>query len=235
MAPLAQCSRDGALGMETHLIPWRWVLFDLDGTVSDPATGITRSVIHAMQSLGYTPPAPSSILWVVGPPLRDTFQRLVPQARSQEIEQLVAAFRARYVPIGMYENELYPAMAETLAACAAAGQTLGLATLKPTFLARRVLKHFRLTALFSSIVGSYLDGRRDDKAKVIRRSLAVLGADPARTVMIGDRASDVLAARSCGVPAIGVRWGYAPAGELQRSGPIAIVNNPLALQRLLLP
>ncbi len=214
---------------------WQWLLFDLDGTVSDPAVGITRSVIHAMQSLGYSPPSPSSIRWTVGPPLRDNFQRLVPTASRAEIEQLVAAFRARYVPIGMYENELYPDMAETLAACAAAGQTLGLATLKPTSLARGVLKHFRLATLFSSVVGSYLDGRRDDKAKVIRRSLTVLGADPAQTVMIGDRASDVLAARSCDIPAIGVRWGYAPAVELEGSRPLAIASDPMELRSLLLP
>ncbi len=213
---------------------WRWLLFDLDGTLTDPAQGITGSITHALRARGYPAPAPESLSWVVGPPLRGTFERLAGTADKGEIDALIAAYRERFVPVGMYENSVYAGIPECLVACTAAGCTMALATLKPSVFARRILRHFGMGSHFSAIVGSYLDGRRDDKAKVIRRALTVLGADPARTVMIGDRAADVAGARACGVAAIGAGWGYGDPGELAAEDPLAIVSDADELRSMLL-
>lgn len=213
---------------------YRWVLFDLDGTLTDPAEGITRSTVHALRARGHSAPEPGDLTWIVGPALRQTFERLAGTSAKAEIDALIAAYRERFVPLGMYENTVYAGIPECLAACTAAGCTLALATLKPSVFARRILRHFRLDLHFSAVVGSYLDGRRDDKAKVIRRALTVLAADPARTVMIGDRAADLVGARACGVAAVGVAWGYAAPGELEAAEPVAICQTPEALRQILL-
>lgn len=213
---------------------WDWVLFDLDGTLTDPAEGIVGSVRHALLARGYPAPEPGALEWVVGPALRGTFERLAGTADKAEIDALVAAYRDRFAPTGMFENAVYPGVPECLAACAAAGCTLGLATLKPGVFARRILRHFALDGFFAAVVGSYLDGRRDDKGKVVRRALQVLGAVPARTVMVGDRAADIAGARACGVVAVGAAWGYAQAGELEAEGPMAVARDAAELCRLLL-
>ena len=213
---------------------WRWLLFDLDGTLTDPAEGITRSMVHALHARGYSAPEPQEMTWAVGPSLRGTFERLAGTAEKGEIDALIAAYRERFVPVGMYENTVYAGIPECLEACAAAGCTMGLATLKPSVFARRILRHFGLAHSFSAVVGSYLDGRRDDKAQVIRRALTVLRADPARTVMVGDRAADLTGARACGVAAIGAGWGYGAPGELEAEGPVAVCRDAAELQRVLL-
>ncbi len=213
---------------------WRWVLFDLDGTLTDPAVGITRSVVHALRTRGYAAAEPEALSWVVGPGLRGTFAQLAGTADQGEIDALVAAYRERFAPVGIYENTVYAGIPECLAACTSAGCALGLATLKPTVFARRVLRHFNLISHFSAIVGSYLDGRRDAKDKVIRRALQVLGAQPERTVMVGDRGADLAGARACGVEAIGVAWGYAAPGELEAEGPVAVCGDVAELRHVLL-
>jgi len=212
----------------------RYVLFDLDGTLTDPAEGITRSAVHALRSRGYPAPEPEALRWMVGPPVRATFGRLAGTRDPAEIDALIAAYRERFAPVGMYENRVYPGIPELLADCVAAGCRLGLATAKPAVFARRILRHFGLTAHFSAVAGSYLDGRRSDKAAVIRHALRLLGAEPAAAVMVGDRVQDVAGARACGVEAIAVRWGYAEPGELDAAGPTVVCTDEGELRRWLI-
>ena len=149
------------------------------------------------------------------------------------IDALMAAYRERFVPVGIYENTVYPGIPDVLAACAARGQTLALATSKPTVFAREILRHFGLAPHFTAVAGSYLDGRRSNKAAVIRHALRLLGAQPSKTAMVGDRRHDLLAAQACGVTAIGAGWGYAPPGELEACGPAALCGSPPDLDAVL--
>lgn len=211
----------------------RHILFDLDGTLTDPAEGITRSAVFALRSRGYPAPAPEELSWLVGPPLRPALAQLAGTTDRAEAEALVAAYRQRFVSIGILENRLYPGVAELLAGSAAAGYRLALATSKPAVFARRILRHFGLSAHFAAVAGSYLDGRRSEKAQVIRHALRCLRADPRDAVMVGDRVYDVLGARACGVAAIAVAWGYAQPGELKRAGVEAVCPTVAELRRQL--
>lgn len=213
---------------------WRHLLFDLDGTLTDPVVGITRSVAHALRRCGYRAPAPEALRWVVGPPLRASFARLADTDEQDAIDALIAAYRERFAPVGIGENAVYPGIPELLADCAEAGCRLALATSKPAVFARKILRHFGLHQHFATVAGSYLDGRRADKADVVRHALRLLDARPADAVMVGDRTQDVAGARACGVEAIGVRWGYAEAGELEAAGPVAVCGAVGELRRLLL-
>lgn len=222
-------------GSQRQAPRWTWILFDLDGTLTDPVIGISRSIVAALEARGYPAPEPESLGWAVGPPIRDTFARLVGSGDPVIIEDLVAAFRQRFVPVGLYENTVYPGVAACLEACRQAGCTMAIATAKPSILARRVLQHFGLHGHFAAVVGSYLDGRRVDKGWIIRRAMTLMGADPARGVMIGDRATDIAGARASGLEAIGVTWGYAASGELSAAEPTAVARSTTHLRQLLLP
>ncbi len=215
-------------------MPWPCVLLDLDGTLTDPGEGITRSLVAALRSRGQPAPPPAALGWAVGPPLRTTFARLVPGADAAELAALVAAYRARYLAVGMYENRVYPGVADLLADCVAAGCRLGLATGKMGRSARAILRHFGLARHFSAVAGSYSDGRRTDKAGLIRHALHLLGGTGSPAAMVGDRAPDVLAARVCGLYAVGVAWGYAQPGELAEARPDALCADVPALRRVLL-
>lgn len=213
---------------------WRFVLCDLDGTLTDPADGITRSAVHALRSRGHPAAEPEALRFIVGPPLRATLARLAGTGDPDEVAALIAAYRERFAPVGIYENRVYPGIPELLADCVSAGCTLGLATAKPAVFARRILRHFGLGRHFAVVAGSYLDGRRSDKAALVRHALRALGADPASAVMVGDRAQDVEGARACGVAAAAVRWGYAEPGELEAARPAALCAEVSGLRRLLL-
>jgi len=204
---------------------WRWILWDLDGTLSDPGPGITASIRFALERLGYPVPSPGELSWAVGPSLRDSFARLAGTQDPAVLDRLVAAYRERFIPTGMFENTVYPGISDALAECAAAGQVLALATLKPAVFARRILRHFGLCAHFRRVVGSYLDGRRGTKLQVVAEALRLLGADPRSAVMIGDRAADLEAAAACGMDAIGAGWGYAARGELEGAHPMAVCGS----------
>lgn len=212
------------------LITWKTLLFDLDGTVTDPAEGIVNSILHSLERMGISEPDPESLQDFIGPPLHESYIRRYGFNR-EEAFHAVALYREYFAPRGIFENRLYPGMAELLENLARLGGELVLATSKPTVYARRILEHFRLDGLFVHIQGSELDGRRTRKSEVIRAALEEFPAEAA--VMVGDRTDDVVGARENGIPAVGVTWGYARPGELAAAAPEHLAHSVPELAELM--
>jgi phosphoglycolate phosphatase len=194
------------------------VLFDLDGTLTDPKIGITNCIRYALIKLGAfdekTAPTADELTWCIGPPLRASFKRILQTDSDEQAEQALALYRERFAPIGLFENELYPCIKELLADLKAAGACIVLATSKPQVYATRILQHFDLAQYFAAVFGAELDGTRDKKSELIAYALAQKGFDPRHAVMIGDRDVDVLGAHAHGIGAIGVSYGYGGRDEL---------------------
>ncbi|GAA0403488.1 HAD-IA family hydrolase [Microbispora corallina] len=202
----------------------RYCLFDLDGTLTDPETGIVASMRHALSTVGMPEVEHGRLRALIGPPLQDGFLRLgVPPER---LDDAMRAYRERYTAGGMYENEVIAGVPAVLEALLAGGRTLAVATSKPAVLAEKILVHFGLDGFFAYVAGATLDGSRRHKADVIRHALDVLGAPPEDAVMIGDRREDVAGAAACGVRSVAVTWGFGEAAEFADPGLIAVVDTP---------
>jgi phosphoglycolate phosphatase len=206
--------------------------FDLDGTLTDPAVGITRSLQHALVALGRQAPPMTALTRFIGPPLRRTFAELLATDDAALVTAAVAAYRERFGVVGLYENCVYDGIPETLGALRAAGHRAWVVTSKPHVYARRIVAHFGLAGWFDGIFGSELSGENVDKRDLIRVALAETGLAPSRVAMIGDRASDVDGARANGTRAVAVTWGYGSADELRASAPDHWVDTRAALQAL---
>lgn len=208
---------------------WTTILFDLDGTVTDPAEGIVNSILYSLERMGIDEPDPGSLKDFIGPPLHESYIRRYGLDRADAF-QAVDLYREYFAPRGIFENRLYPGMAELLGGLARLGGKLVLATSKPTVYARRILEHFNLDEFFVLIQGSELDGRRTRKSEVVRTAMKKISTEAA--VMVGDRVDDVLGARENGIPAIGVTWGYARPGELAAAAPEHLVCSVPELSKL---
>ncbi len=202
---------------------FRTVVFDLDGTLTDPKVGITTSIQYALAKLGRPAPAADDLTWCIGPPLIKAFEKMVGAA---EAERGLALYRERYAVTGLFENAVFAGIPETLAAVAGDGVRLLVATSKPHVYARRILEHFGLHAHFEAIDGSELDGRRTDKRDLLAWQLIERGIDPAQAVMIGDREHDAIGARHNGMTALGVLYGYGSREELTAAGAHALCGTP---------
>jgi phosphoglycolate phosphatase len=200
------------------------ILLDLDGTLTDPQIGITRSIRHALETLNLPVPSAQALISFIGPPLLETFHDLVGDAILAQ--RCVDHYRERFSTVGLYENEIFTDVPEMLDQLVAAGHRLYLATSKPHVFASRILDHFGLTPRFTAIYGSELDGTRTRKADLIAHLLATegLGGEPA--VMIGDREHDVHGAAANNLPVIGVLYGYGSRAELEAAGATAFVAAP---------
>lgn len=209
------------------------ILFDLDGTVTDPKEGITRSVQYALAQLGIHVDDLDTLEPFIGPPLLDSFMLHfgMDEATARgAIEQ----YRVRYRDGGIFESTLYGGMDALLASLKASGHKVLLATSKPEVFARQILAHFGIDGHFDIIAGSELDNTRTDKAEVIRYALARLpGADPAQAVMIGDTRFDILGAKAAGLASIGVLYGYGDEASLREAGADWIVPDVASLAALL--
>ncbi len=202
------------------------LLFDLDGTLTDPKEGITRCIAHALACMGHAPPPLEDLLFAIGPPLRPTFGRLLATDDRELIEAALAAYRERFATIGLYENALYANIRESLQAAHDNGHRLFLATSKPHVYANRILDHFGIAPLFSGVYGSELDGHHDDKGELIAHLISSEGLAAADCRMFGDRSHDVIGARKNGIDTIGVSWGYGSEAELRRAGAVAVCPAP---------
>ena len=205
------------------------VLLDLDGTLSDSSPGIGRSLQHAFSMCGYEPPSDEQVRTVIGPPFEVSFPTLgIP---VDDIERVVLAYRERYEDIGLFENTVYPGIAEMLDELAAAGHTLSIATAKPEPTATRIIEHFGFADHFAVQAGATIEvgtGRRT-KAEVINYALIMLRLGPsdlARVVMVGDRDHDVEGAHLNGIDCIGVTWGFGSPDELESAGAATLVDTP---------
>ena len=201
------------------------LLFDLDGTLTDPREGIVGSLQHALATLGYSPPATTSLEQFIGPPLAESFQVLLGTSDEAQIRAAVAAYRRRFSEQGIFENRLYSEVPSGLCALRAAGHRLWVVTSKPEVYARRIVAHFGLDCYFHKVYGSELSGERANKTELIRYVLQQEKL-PARSVlMIGDREHDILGARANGMGAVGVTWGYGSRAELEAANPQAVVSS----------
>jgi len=208
------------------------VLYDFDGTIYDTVEGITRSVRYAINKHGLDAGL-EELRCFAGPPLTEMFRERF--GFSQEEAVLATAqFRERYRPIGVYESRPFPGVREHLLRLRAAGKTLGLATSKPQELAELLLERAGLRELFDLISGADPAGGRDAKWQVIEAAMTRSGIPAGRTVLVGDTKYDVLGARRMGIPCVGVRWGYAAAGELEAAGAAAVAEDFPALERWIL-
>lgn len=208
------------------------LLFDLDGTLTDSRPGILKSIRHAMKENGLTAPAEEDMHWCIGPPILETFGKLVAPTAPEKFDAVVASFRMRYGSIGLYENSVFPEIGTTLIALQAAGHTLHVATSKMEPFAVRVLDHFELTKFFVSIDGSDYRGNRADKAELISHILREQAISAADAVMIGDRSHDMHGAAKNGVAAIGALWGYGTGAELVQAGATLTARVPRLLPEL---
>ncbi len=217
-----------------------YILFDLDGTLTDPKLGITRSVQYALRALGIEEPSLDKLEPFIGPPLADSFREFY-GLEEEQVVTAVAKYRERFSDQGIYENEIYPGTARMLASLRAGGKKLAIASSKPTPFVERILDHFEIRAYFDYIIGSNMDGTRGKKEEVVEEALRQMlpaGMTPAEkkagVAMVGDRRFDIEGAREHGITSVGVSFGYAPEGELEQAGADHIVDTVEALAGLLM-
>lgn len=213
---------------------YQLILFDLDGTLTDPKPGITRAVQYALTRYGISVPDADALTPFIGPPLHSSFTRFYGFSDAQAREA-VDAYREYFAETGLYENAVYPGIPQLLERLCASGRRLVVATSKPTVYARRIVEHFQLGGYFTAVVGSNLDLTRSDKAQVIG---AILAEYPAvaheAIVMVGDREHDIIGARAHQLDTIGVTYGYGAPAELREAGATAIANSVAELSDLLM-
>ncbi len=185
------------------------VFVDLDGTLTDPKPGITRSIVHALEVLGLDAPDPDSLTWAIGPTLVDTFAQL----GVADPEAALGHYRARYTDVGLFENRVYDGIPQALTDLRDAGHRLFIATAKPHAYARRITAHFDLAQYFEAEFGPELDGTRNDKGALLAHARAELGLGDVPALMVGDRMHDHRAARANDMGALAVRWGYGDHSE----------------------
>ncbi len=203
------------------------ILFDLDGTLTDPAEGITGYMGYALEGLSLPARERAELASYIGPPLRETFATLCRTSDSALIERAITLYRERFSTIGLYENELYPGITEMLDALQQSGHRLFVATSKPQIFAEKVLEHFSLARYFTAVHGSELaGGRLDDKAVLVGELVGTHRLNPAETAMVGDRKYDILAARASSLRSVGVTYGYGSREELLEEGADHLADSP---------
>jgi phosphoglycolate phosphatase len=206
------------------------LLFDLDGTLTDPFAGITESILYALNRLGRQKPKRESLGWCIGPPLKESFKKLLGCDDEKMAEVALGHYRERFGSVGLFENEVYKGIPEALGALQADDFTLYVATSKPRVFAKRIVAHFGLEGYFNEIYGSELDGTRSDKASLLAHILETEVIEASQTAMIGDREHDMIGAKENGLSGVGVLWGYGTQAELERSGAGACIRHPSDLK-----
>lgn len=212
---------------------FEYILFDLDGTLTDPKVGITTCVQYALASVGIDEPDLDKLEPFIGPPLHESFMEFYGFDREAAMK-LVEKYRERFNDIGIFENSIYPGIADMLKTLKEAGCRLSIASSKPTVLVERILDYFDIGKYFDAVVGSNLDGTRTKKEEVVEEALHRLSCVKDRTAMVGDRRFDIEGARAFGLTGIGVSYGYAAENELEEAGADDIVDTVEELQNLLL-
>lgn len=212
---------------------FQYVLFDLDGTLTDPREGITKSVQFALLQQGIHEPDLSRLEPFIGPPLLDSFMDFYDMTQEQAA-MAVADYRKRFAPIGIFENKVYPGIPEMLARLKDAGIKLAVASSKPEEFVNRILEHFQMDGCFDVVVGSHMDGSRSAKEEVVEEALRRLGNDRGTGAMVGDRKFDIYGGKQYGLTTVGVAFGYAGKGELEAAGADYIAKSVSSLEAFLL-
>lgn len=207
----------------------RVLLFDLDGTLSDPRSGIVRCMKHALGKLQAPCPPDEVLASFIGPPLRGTFATLLETSDRALIERALALYREEYGDTGLFENQLYAGVTQMLDDTRGFASAAFVATLKPKLYADRIVRRLGLERYFAGVYGPELEGRFDDKADLLAHLLAAERVSPEDAVMIGDRAGDIAGARANRIRSIGVLWGYGSQAELTDAGADDLCGSPAEL------
>lgn len=210
-----------------------YLLFDLDGTLTNPKEGITKCVQYALRHFQIDEPDLDKLVPFIGPPLRQSFMDFY-GFDEEQATLAVAKYRERFSTVGLFENFPYPGIAAMLQQLQQQGKIMAVASSKPTVFVRQILEKFELAPYFQVIEGSNIDGSRVEKKEVIAEVLRQLGNPPAQQLlMVGDRKFDVIGAREMGLGCVGVRFGFAAPGELEDSGAVYIAETVADLQAYL--
>jgi len=204
------------------------LIFDLDGTISDPFEGISRSVNYALEALDYEAVDPEQVRPMIGPPLTDIFNYLIGNVSEPQMQALVDKYRERYANVGYTENVIYEEMPEIIASLAASGYKLGVCTSKRADYATDIVEMFGLMAHFEFISGGDVGIHKSEQLG----KLVANGVNSETAVMIGDRHVDIAAAKSNGIRSVGVSWGFAGNDELSTAEPDHLVHSPAELLEL---
>lgn len=206
------------------------IIFDLDGTLSDPGEGIINSLIYALEHFGIKGD-PEILRKFIGPPLIDSFMKYYNFSEEQS-KEAIRFYRQYFSKNGIFENYIYPGIPQLLNTLTAQGKELALATTKPTIYAVQVLEYFKIDSYFKPelVIGSYLDGRQTNKAELISIASKQLGKSK---VMVGDRKYDIIGAKANDIDVIGVTYGYGKRREIELAEPNWIVDSVSDLKKLL--
>ncbi|WP_343621165.1 HAD-IA family hydrolase [Acinetobacter proteolyticus] len=200
------------------------IFIDLDGTLTDPKTGIHGSIRFALEKLGQPIADEVDLDWTIGPPLKASLAKLLNTQDDALAEQALLAYRERFSVTGLFENEVYPTVVDTLQQLQAQGYALFLATAKPIIYAKQILVHFQLDQYFTEMYGSELTGERTNKADLIAYILEQQQLDAQHCIMVGDRQYDIIGARANGIETIAVNYGYGRAEELAQAQPVTQIS-----------
>lgn len=201
------------------------ILFDLDGTLTNPFIGISQSVQYALKKMGMDVPQTDELHSFVGPPIQESFVQKC-HMTEPEVKMAISYYRERYTDKGIFENEIYPGIEQLLGLLKDQGYQLIIATSKPTVFAERIAAHFGLDQYFDHIIGSFLDGNRSNKEAIINHIIALYPENrPADFLMVGDRMHDIIGAHKAGIDSIGVLYGYGSEGELRQSKPLFLAES----------
>ena len=201
------------------------IFFDLDGTLTDPKEGITRSIQYALERMGLAVPEIDELTWCIGPPLQQSFAKMVGTAN---VEQSIKIFRERFADVGWRENVPYDGVSEVLRQLSARGHPLYVATSKPLVYAARIIDFFGLDGHFQKVFGAELDGTLSDKRELLRHAAADISLRGG-AMMIGDRSHDMLGAVANEMKGIGVTYGYGSREELLAAGAQCLAGHPSEL------
>lgn len=208
------------------------ILFDLDGTLTDPKVGITKSVQYALNKFGIKAEL-ENLVSFIGPPLQGSFKEYY-GLNEENSKKAVEYYREYFALYGIYENEVYSEIEDLLQELRNRGATLIVATSKPTKFEKLILEHFKLDQYFDVIKGSNLDGSLSDKTELISYIISEQKMDTKKSIMIGDRKHDIIGAINCGIDSIGVGYGYGTEDELTKAGSTAYVKTVVDLRNLLI-
>ena len=218
-----------------------YVLFDLDGTLTDPKEGITKSVQYALAAFGIEEPDTDNLVSFIGPPLKDSFMEFY-GFDEEKAGKAIEKYRERFQDTGIFENRIYDGIPELIRKLKGNRKKLAVASSKPTVFVERILEHFDIRRYFDVVVGSELDGTRTDKAEVVEEALRQLYGEnqeeweqkKRNTVMVGDRKFDVSGAKEQGLISVAVSYGYGRMDELRIARPDYVVKSVEELEKLLL-
>jgi phosphoglycolate phosphatase len=207
------------------------ILFDLDGTLTDPKEGIVNSIVFALNKLGLQENFIAELDTFIGPPLRESFLKRY-NLTNEQADKAMLYYREYFSMKGIYENKIYPGVKELLKSLCGHHYKLFVATSKPTVFAVEVLRHFKIESFFNEIVGSNLDNSRTDKTEIISYVISAFGLQASNSIMVGDRKHDIIGAKNNSMKTIAVTYGYGSSGELLSHQPDFIVNSCKEIEAL---